>query len=61
MNDYDLYIDCQHGSRKHRSYVTQLLHVVEDLSNMFDNGEPYNIIYFYLKKPLIRFHIEDWL
>ena len=32
--------------RKHRSCVTQLLHVVEYLSNMFDNGDPYDIIYF---------------
>ena len=46
MNDYNLYSDCQHGFRKHKSYVTQLLHVVEDLSDMFDNGDPYDIIHF---------------
>ena len=39
--------DCQHGFCKHRSCVTQLLHVVEDLSDMFDNGDPYDIIYLY--------------
>ena len=43
MNDYDLYSDCQHGFCKYRSFVTQLLHVVEDLSDMFDNGDPYDI------------------
>ena len=43
MNDYNLYSDCQHGFRKHRSCVTQLLHVVEDLSDMFVNGDPYDI------------------
>ena len=44
MNDYHLNSDCQHGFCKHRSCVTQLLHVVEDLSNMFDNGDPLFII-----------------
>ena len=46
---------------KHRSCVTQLLHVVEDLSNMLDNGDPYDIIYFYFRKSLTRSHIEGWL
>ena len=45
MNDYNLHSDCQHGFHKHRSCVTQLLHVVEDLSDMFDNGGPYDIIF----------------
>ena len=45
MNDYNLHSDCQYGFRKHRSCVTQLLHVVEDLSDMFDNGDPLDIIY----------------
>ena len=56
MNDYDLYSDCQHGFCKYRSCVTQLLHVVQDLSNMFDNGDPCDI-YLDLKKPLIRSRI----
>ena len=60
MNDYDLHSDCQHGFRKHRCCVTQLLHVVEDLSDMFDHGDPYDI-YLDLQKPMIRSHIEDWL
>ena len=38
--------------------VTQLLHV-EDLSDMFDNGDPFDIIYLDLKKRLIRSHIKD--
>ena len=50
MNDYNLHSDCQHGLHKHRSCVTQLLHVVEDLSDMFDNGDPYDIIYLDFKK-----------
>ena len=31
MNDYNLYSDCQHGFRKRRSCVTQLLQVMEDI------------------------------
>ena len=50
MNDYNLYSDCQHGFCKHRSCVTQLLHVVDDLSDMFDNGDPCDIVYLDLKK-----------
>ena len=50
MNDYNLHSDCQHGFCKHRSCVIQLLHVVQDLSDMFDKGDPYKIIYLDLKK-----------
>ena len=50
MNDYNLYSDCQHGFRKHRRCVTQFLHVVEDLSDMFDNDDPFDIIYLDSKK-----------
>ena len=41
-----------------KEVVTQLLHV-EDLSDMFDNGDPFDIIYLDLKKRLIRSHIKD--
>ena len=51
MNNYNL---CRH------SCVTQLWHVVEDLSDMFDNGDPYDI-YFDFRKLLTRSHIKDWL
>ena len=50
INVYYLYSDCQHGFCKHRSCVTHLLHVVEDLSDMFDNGDPFVIIYLDIKK-----------
>ena len=50
MNDYNLHSDCQHGFCEHRSCVTQLLHVVDDLSGMLDNGDPYYIIYSDFKK-----------
>ena len=50
MNEHNQYSDCQYGFHKHRSCVTQLLHVVEYLSDMFDNDNPYDIIYLDLKK-----------
>ena len=50
MNDYYQNSDCRHGFRKNRSCVTQLLHIVEDLSDMFDNGDPFYIIYLDFKK-----------
>ena len=60
MNDYNPHSVCQHGFCKHRSCVNKLLHVVADLSDMFNNGDPYDIN-MNLKKPLIRSQIEDWL
>ena len=50
MNDYELCTDCQHGFHKNSSGVTQLQHVVEDLSDIFNNYDPYDIIYFDFKK-----------
>ena len=60
MNNYNLYTDCQHVFCKHRSCVTQL-HVVEDLSDMFNNGHPYGFIYLILKSSLIKSRIDDCL
>ena len=50
MNDYNLYSDCQHGFRKRRSCVTQLLHVMEDLSLLVENGCDIDVIYFDFRK-----------
>ena len=50
MNYYNPHSDFQHGFHKHISCVTQLLHVVEDLSDMFDNGDPCDIIYLDIKQ-----------
>ena len=49
MNDYNLHSDCQHVF-VNIEVVTQLLHVVEDLSDMFDNGDLFDIISLDLKK-----------
>ena len=50
MSDYHLYSDCQHGFRKGRSCTTQLLQVMEDLTQIVDNGYPIDIIYLDFKK-----------
>ena len=50
INDYNVHSDCQHCFCKQRSCVTRLLHVVEDLSDMFDNHDPYDVIYLDYKK-----------
>ena len=61
LNDYDLYSDCQHCFCEHRSCVTQWLHVVEDLSDMFDNGDPYDIIYLDIWKAFDLVSHKRWL
>ena len=61
MNNYYLYSDCQHGFSKHTSCVTQLLYVVEDLSDMFDNGDPCDIIYLDFKKAFDQVPISIYL
>ena len=50
MDDYKLYSPCQHGFRKHRSCMTQLLEVIEDFSQMIDNSIPFDVIYLDFRK-----------
>ena len=50
MADNSLYSECQHGFRKHRSCVTQLLEVIEDFMQQFNNGCPVVVVYLDLKK-----------
>ena len=59
MTNNSLYSECQHGFRKHRSCVTQLLEVMEDFSQLIDNGYPVDVVYldFFLKR-LIPFPIK---
>ena len=45
-----LYTECQHGFKKHRSCVTQLLEVMEDFSLMLDNREIIDLVYLDYKK-----------
>ena len=50
MISNDLYSPCQHGFRKHRSCITQLLEVMEDLTQLIEEKEPVDIIYLDFKK-----------
>jgi len=50
MNDNNLYSDCQHGFRQHRSCMTQLLEVMEDFTNMIDDKSPIDVIYLDFRK-----------
>ena len=53
MTDNDLFSECQYGFRKHRSCVTQLLAVTENLKQLIDNGYPDDAVYLDLKKKLL--------
>ena len=50
MSDLNLYSDSQHGFRKKRSCVTQLLEVMEQLTNCFDDGYPVDMVYLDFRK-----------
>ena len=50
MLDCNLYSKCQHGFKKHRSCITQLLEAMEDFANFVDNKNDIDIIYLDLQK-----------
>ena len=50
MNINRLFSECQHGFRQHRSCVTQLLHVMEDLTKLLEDKNNIDVIYFDFKK-----------
>ena len=50
MTDNNLYSECQHGFRKKRSCVTQLLEVYDQLTEMIDDGKSVDIIYLDFRK-----------
>ena len=45
-----LYADCQHGFRQSRSCVTQLLYVMENFTQYFDEGIPIDVLYLDFRK-----------
>ena len=45
MTDNSLYSKCQHEFHEHRSCGTQLLEVMEDLTQLTDNGYPVDVVY----------------
>ena len=50
MTDNGLYSECQHGFRKQRSCITQLLLVMEDLTKFIEDGHPIDTVYLDFKK-----------
>ena len=50
FTDNHLYSDCQHGFRKQRSCVTQLLEVMEDITLLLDKNQEIDILYLDFKK-----------
>ena len=45
MEHFKLYSKCQHGFRKGRSCITQLLNVMNDFSNYINDGKTFDVIY----------------
>ena len=45
MSTNNLYTEWQHGFRKHRSCITQLLQVMEDFTKLLDEGDNIDVIY----------------
>ena len=50
MKENNLFVECQHGFRKKRSCITQLLEVIEDFTKMTDAQKPVDIIYLDFRK-----------
>ena len=50
MNDHNLYANCQHGLRNKRSCATQLLEVMEILTDHIDQREPTDMVYLDFRK-----------
>ena len=50
FTDNKLFAACQHGFRRKRSCVSQLLEVMEDLVTMIENKDPVDIIYLDFRK-----------
>ena len=45
MEEHDFFSKCQHGFRRHRSCVTQLLEVMNDLSSLTEQELDFDILY----------------
>ena len=50
MENLNLYCKCQHGFRKGKSCITQLLEVMDDFTNYIDNGQNFDVIYLDFRK-----------
>ena len=50
MTVHNLYAKCQHGFRKKRSCITQLLEVMEDFTKLLDDKDNVDVIYLDFRK-----------
>ena len=50
FEDHKLYAECQHGFRRKRSCVSQLLEVMEDLTAIMEAGDSLDIVYLDFRK-----------
>ena len=50
MTDLNLYSPCQHGFRRNRSCVTNLLEVMETITDHLDDGSPVDMLYLDFRK-----------
>ena len=50
MTENGLYSECQHGFRKSRSCVTQLIEVYDKLTELIDDGKSIDIVYLDFRK-----------
>ena len=50
FQDNDLYTKCQHGFRKKRSCMTQLLLTMEDFTNYIEQNESFDVVYLDFRK-----------
>ena len=50
----------QHGFLKARSFVTNMLCFLEDITKWVDEGTPVDIIHLDFKKPFTKCHTKDY-
>ena len=50
MESNNFFSECQHGFRKHRSCVTQLLEVMNDFTKLLDSGNNIDVLYLDFSK-----------
>ena len=50
MTENNLYSECQHGFRKKRSCVTQLIEVYDKLTELIDDGKNVDVVYLDFRK-----------
>ena len=61
MEENNIFSKAQHGFVTGRSCSTQLLELMEDLTETLDSNGDVDIIYLDFKKPLIKYHINAYL